>query len=196
MGQFTSEVSVANLALGWLGLDPIISLDDPTNSAALCKQNLAPLRDALLESSDWTFAQKRAELAPSASVPPWGYAYQFEIPIDCLRICYVTDSPDIYESMPMQQWVKEGRCILTNSASCFIRYSSSIEDPKMWSEGFGQSLAARLAIDICMPTTDSTTFMQAMQALFAEKLETAKTNDTRQGTQQRIISNALTRVRN
>ncbi len=195
MGQYTSEVSVANLALGWLRLDPIISLDDPTNSAALCKQNLAPLRDALLESSDWTFAQKRAELAPSAIVPAWGYAYQFEIPIDCLRLGYVTDSPDQYESTPMQQWVKEGRYILTNSSSCFIRYSSSVEDPKVWSEGFSQALAARLAIDICMPLTSSATFMQSMQALFAEKLETAKTDDMRQGTAQRIRSNDLKRVR-
>jgi len=195
MGQQTTEVSIANLALGWLGLDPIISLDDPSNAAALCKQNLGPLRDALLEGSDWTFAQRRVELAASAAIPAWGYARQFEVPIDCLRVCYVTDSPDIAESRPMAQWVKEGRYILTNSETCFIRYSASVTDSKQWSQGFAQALAARLAADIAMPVTDSGTVMQAMQALAEDKLSYAKSGDMRQGSAQRIRSTDLIRVR-
>lgn len=195
MGQTTSEVSICNQALGWLGLDPIISLDDPVNTAALCKANFAPLRDALMESTDWTFAQKRIELPKSAAIPAWGYAGQFELPADCLRINYVTDSPDIYESMPMDPWVREGSYILTQSSSCFMRYTAVSTDPKQWSEGFAQALAARLAAEIAMAATDSATHMGIMQEKYTMLVAIAKQDDGRQGTAQIIRSNDLKRVR-
>jgi len=195
MGQQTSEVSICNQALGWLGLDPIISLSDPSKSAQLCLANFAPLRDSLLEAVDWTFAQKRAELAQSAAAPIWGYSARFDLPIDCLRIGYATASPDIYESQPLSQWVKEGRSILTNESAVFIRYTAQVTDPKEWSEGFSQALAARLASDIAMAATESRGHMETMFQLYETKLAQAKTDDGRQGTSQKVKANDLKRVR-
>lgn len=195
MGQNTSEVSVANQALGWLGLDRIISLDDLSKTAALCKDNLPQLRDALLEGSEWSFAQKRAVLAPSTDVPFWGYAYSVPLPADCLRVIYATDSPDQYESMPLEPWVKEGNSILCNATKVYIRYTRREEDPKKWSEGFSQALAARLASDIAIPATNSKEHMQLMFSLYEKKLAEAINNDGRQGRKQRMQSNDLKKVR-
>jgi hypothetical protein len=195
MGQNTSEVSVANQALGWLGLDRIISLDDATKPAALCKDNLPPLRDALLEACDWTFAQHRVTLSPSTAIVPWGYTYAFNLPADCLRVAYVTDSPDPAESMPLDPWVKEGNKILCNSTTIHIRYTRRDDDPKSWSEGFSQALAARLASDIAIPATNSKEHMKLMFDLYKVKLQEAVQNDGRQGRRQRIISNDLKQVR-
>jgi hypothetical protein len=195
MGQNTSEVSVANQALGWLGLDRLISLDDPSKAAALCKDNLPSLRDAILEGSDWSFAQKRATLAPSTDTVAWGYAYSVPLPADCLRVSYVTDSPDEYEMKPLEPWVKEGHAILCNATTVYIRYTRREDDPKKWSEGFSQALAARLASDIAIPATNSKEHMQLMFSLYEKKLAEAITNDGRQGRRQRVQSNDLKRVR-
>lgn len=195
MGQNTSQVSIANQALGWLGLDPVTSLDDPSKAAALCKENLPPLRDVILESTDWTFAQKRVSLAPTTVTVAWGFSYAFLLPSDCLRVAYITDSPDEYESMPLDPWVKEGQHILCNAQTIYIRYTYRNEDPKMWSEGFSQALAARLASDIAIPATNSKEHMSLMFDLFGQKLKSAQQNDGRQGRRQRIVSNDLKRVR-
>jgi hypothetical protein len=195
MGQNTSEVSVANQALGWLGLDRIISLDDNTKTAALCKDNLPPLRDAILEGCDWTFAQKRAVLSPSNTPAIWGYSYSFPLPADCLRVNYATDSPDDLESMPLDPWVKEARSILCNASILYIRYTRREDDPKVWSEGFSQALASRLASDIAIPATNSKEHMKLMFDLYKQKLQEAVQNDGRQGRRQRIISNDLKQVR-
>jgi hypothetical protein len=196
MGQNTSEVSVANQALGWLGLDSIISLDDNTKSAALCKLNLPPLRDVILEGSDWSFAQKRWECVAIVDAPVWGYSYQLMLPPDCLRICYVTAHPDEYESMPLEPWVREGNLILCNTDRAYIRYTGREEDPKKWTEGFAQALASRLASDIAIPATNSQQHMQLMYKLYQDKLREAVANDGRQaGRRQRIISNDLKQVR-
>lgn len=191
MGQNTSEVSIANQALGWLGLDPIISLDDPSKAAALCKVNFPPLRDVILEATDWTFAQARATLAPTTVIIPWGYTYSFLLPADCLRVAYVTDSPDIYEARPLDQWVREGQHILCNAGTIFIRYTRREVDPKVWSEGFSQALAARLASDIAIPATNSKEHMSLMFDLFQKKLSDAVANDGRQGRRQKVLSNDL-----
>jgi hypothetical protein len=195
MGENTSEVSVANQALGWLGLDPIISLDDPSKSAQLCKTNLPPLRDAVLEGVEWTFAQQRATMAPETTIPIWGYAQRFLLPAGCLKVNYVTDSPDIYESMPLDPWVKEGQYILCNATTIYIRYTERITDPKVWSEGFSQALASRLASDIAIPATNSQSHMKLMWDLYGVKLAEATQNDGRQGRRQFIRSNDLKNAR-
>jgi hypothetical protein len=195
MGENTSEVSVANQALGWLGLDPIISLDDPSKAAQLCKTNLAPLRDAVLEGVEWTFAQRRATLAPSTGVPVWGYAHRFLMPSGCLKVNYVTETPDVYESYPIDPWAKETNYILCNSTLIYIRYTGRITDPKVWSECFSQALAARLASDIAIPATNSQSHMKLMWDLYGVKLAEAAQNDGRQGRRQFIRSNDLKNAR-
>ena len=76
-----------------------------------------------------------------------------------------------------------------------MRYTAVSTDPKQWSEGFAQALAARLAAEIAMPATDSTTHMGIMQEKYTMLVAIAKQDDGRQGTAQIIISNDLKRVR-
>lgn len=195
MGQYTTEVSIANLALGWLGLNPIVSLDDESNAAALCKANLPSVRDALLEESDWTFAQRRATLAASTDTPDWGYTYRYDLPVDCLRVAYATANPDSQESMQISQWVVEDRAILCNESIVYIRYTSREADPKRWTEGFSQAVAARLASDIAVAATNSIGNMKTMYELYQTKMDAAIANDARQGRRQLVKSNDLKNVR-
>ena len=47
-----SEVSISNQALGWLGANPITSLDENGAAAALCRNNYDHCRDGLLTGSE------------------------------------------------------------------------------------------------------------------------------------------------
>jgi len=191
VGQNSSTVSISNQALGWLGLDSITSLDDPSKSAQLCKLNLPALRDATLEDVEWTFAQRRAILPKSTVVPLWGYASQFDLPADCIRVHYATQYPDTYESSPIDQWVREGRAILANVDSVYIRYTYRSIDPGEWSEAFCQSLAARLASVIAIAATNSREHMESMWKLYGTLTAEASVNDGRQGRRQVMRSNDL-----
>jgi len=195
MGQFTTEVSIANLALGWLGLDPLVSLDDDSNSAALCKVNLPGCRDFVLEGSDWTFAQKRAVLTPSTAAPAWGYTYAYPLPVDCLRVAYATANPDAGETQQLSQWVVENRMILCNEAALYIRYTARIVDTTRWSEGFSQACAQLLASNIAVAATNSSGNMQLMFQLYQTKKDEAIASDQRQGRRQLIKSNDLKNAR-
>ena len=88
------DVDIANMALGLLGITiKVASLDPPDQSvqAAECAFHLPKVRDWLLQSAPWNFADTYIALAPDASnvpgtlytFPGWHYAYQY--PNDCLQ---------------------------------------------------------------------------------------------------------------
>lgn len=182
-----NEVGICNLALGWLGANLISSLDDEAVEAQLCKANFIPLRNAVLEAYEWTFAQKRFKPASLSTPPPWGYTYQFGLPDDILRIVYVGNSDRIAEDDPVEYWTKElgpdgkGSVIMTQQAVIYCRGIVTVDDTAVWSELFAQALAARLAADICMALTNSRTMSSDMWSLFSKKVADADRTDGKQG---------------
>ena len=64
-----TAVSICNQALSLVGANSIISLDDNTTEARLCKAIYEPVRDALLEEHAWTFAIKWIDI-PRLANPP------------------------------------------------------------------------------------------------------------------------------
>jgi len=97
-----STVSICNQALSLLGEAPIISLDDDSNTAALCKANYSDLRDAVLEAGNWSFALQWLKLPKLASPPVSEYANAYEIPPNVIRIIFVgTSFNDPAEYTPM-----------------------------------------------------------------------------------------------
>ena len=189
-----SEVSISNQALSWLGEELLISLDDASKAASLCKLNYYPLRDAVLEARDWTFAQKRDVPAVLLTAPTWGYSHQFQLPADLLRIIFVGQNDDPEERNPVDSWVREQDKILANYNVVYIRYAARIEDPNKFSLSFVQALAARLAADLAMPLTNSRGLQSDMYKLYGTKLAEATAFDQMQG-KSRIIRADDLRVR-
>ena len=187
-----SKVEICNLALSWLGGNLIISIDDPTTEAALCKANFDLQRDACLQEYDWAFATKRVELPQSANAIPWGDLTQFAIPADCLRVL-TADSTSKDERYLM--WKIEGQYIIANVTELFIRYISRVENPEEFPTLFVHALAARMASDIAIPLTRSRELQGQMWQLFQNKINQAATADGMQGRSDRIRSNKLVRVR-
>ena len=155
-----TTLDVANGALIKLGVaDPIVSLDDETKPARLCKNRIEPCKRALLRYHPWNFAIKRVTLANLADEPAFGYTYQAQLPSDFLRVVQVDDRRTSYRI--------EGGKLLSHETAIELRYvydfgsNYSAADPL-----FIECLSLWLANDIALALTqDSAIKDRAAQEL-------------------------------
>lgn len=188
----TSEVSISNMALGWLGGNLITSLDDESTEAALCKANYDICRDAVLEDRDWTFATARQILSALTAAPAFGYAYQYQVPPDLIRILMVSDEPLFVHDL---DWERQGHVIVTDASIVYVKYIKRVEDPSKFTAGFVHALAARLAMEIALPLTNSLDMQSQMVSMYGTKLERAGAMDGMQGKNRQLRVNRLLGVR-
>jgi len=207
-----SPVEICNLALGWLGADLIISLNDNSVEAKLCKANYALLRDAVLEEREWTFAVKRLEPVELVDTPIYGYSKAFQIPPEVIRVLQVSlgGEPGHEENSFRStarggtgmgretriDWSREGDHILANNAArIFMRCLIQVVDTNKFSPAFDQALAARMAMDLAIPITNSRSLQKDMAGMYADKIKLAAASDGMQGRSFNTRSDAFTVVR-
>lgn len=191
-------VQICNQAIGWLGGNRITSLDDGTTEANLCKDNYEYLRDAVLETVDWSFAKKQVRLTPLAATPDFRYDQQFLLPADLLRIITAgnkDDFTDILEWEPAVNSSNQHVCY-ANCDVLYLLYVSRVEDATRFSPLFSQALANRLAADLAIPLTENAGLAQRYWQLYERKLIEAANSDGVQGRQQKIKSGPLRNIRN
>jgi hypothetical protein len=82
----TSEVTICNLALGKLGAGSIIALDEESTEARVCRLHYSQTRDEVLRLHRWNFAIRPETLVQSVEAPAFGWAFQYELPTDRLRV--------------------------------------------------------------------------------------------------------------
>lgn len=140
----SSPTDICNLALAHLGEGPITSLVEDTAAARACELHYAPTREATLRSHRWNFAQARATLPRLVEAPSFGWAHQYELPADCLRVLEVNESEA--GDLVSEAYVIEGRRILTNADEVRLVYLRRVEDEGAFDGLFVEALALRLAI--------------------------------------------------
>lgn len=142
----SSDTEICNLALGHLGEGQIVSLADGSAAARACALHYGTVRDALLRSHRWNFAQDRATLAALASAPAFGWAYQYPLPVECLRVLEINGS-EVNEP-ETHQYLIEGRKILTNASTADVVYIRRIEDVTQYDALFVEAFALKLAVKL------------------------------------------------
>lgn len=180
-----SNVAIANLALTKLGDLRILNLTDNTKPAREVNAVFDMARDYLQRRFSWRYCIKRANLAADSSTPLWDWSYQYQIPVDCLRILQVGQwypSPDLSDliSTGGQEYVLEGKYILSNQAGPLkLRYLSRVTDPVQFDTAFDMAFSAYLAYLVAEPLTAS-----------AEQKQMAY-NDYRNAIKDAVIANAI-----
>lgn len=150
----TSEVTIANLALGKLGAGAIIAMDEESTEARACRLHYAQTRDEVLRSHRWNFAIKSEELVQSVEKPLFHWAFQYELPTDCLRILEMNSWEwAVREGV----WEIEGRMLMTDDTPVKVRYIRRVEDCNKFDSLFVEALALKLANKIAMPLIGSIT---------------------------------------
>ncbi len=157
----TSDVSICNRALQHLGASAIISLDDNNVRGRAMNTAFEPVRDAELRRRRWRFSIKRTSLPALSDAPDSGYAYQFQVPNDYLRLIEggdIRSLPDLsdYRSLSSETFSLENGKILTDlAAPLSIRYIARITDASLFDAAFVEALSARLAYETCEQITES-----------------------------------------
>lgn len=162
-----SAVDCCNGALQKVGETPIMSLSDDLPQARRCALAYDGCRRSELRKHRWNFAIKRASLAPDADAPAFDYAYQFTLPVDCLRVLFPTDATN--------DWVVEGRKILTNAGAVLnLRYVYDATDPTRWDALFYELMSVSIALQIMESTTGSNSKKDRLDAEYKGLLAEAK----------------------
>ncbi|GAG58541.1 unnamed protein product [marine sediment metagenome] len=184
----TAQVTICNLAMGWLGANLLTSITDEIIEGRLCRTNYDSLRDAVLEDHAWVFANARRILSPDPIAPEFGFKQRFRLPADCIRVLSANGS-DRDDNQTV--WVREGDFLLSNFEVLYLKYTRRVTEEALFSPNFTQAFATRIAADLCIPITESRTLQESLQGAYLYKLEGAAATDGMQGTSQRIRSNVL-----
>jgi len=169
-----SQVDVANRALSKIGDARIISLTDDTEAAILLNNMFNVVRDAELRAHLWNFAIKRASLAALSTTPNHGYAYEYQIPSDCLRVLmvgdvYVGSGLSNYRSMPGEAYQIEGMKILTDyTAPLNVKYVRQVANTGEWDPLFVEYFSTVLAMECCERLAQSPSLKETLRRDKAE----------------------------
>ena len=196
----SSAVEICNIALGHLGVDPILSFTDGTTPSRTCGTFYDQARQKVLTDSEWSFAILRRELAKSATPPDFGYSTKFKLPSDCLTVIEAFDKSTIGISPATTpnttEWQVESGYVMCDAEILKIRYIADVPDAALFSAGFTQTLAAYLAYQMAGKLTGTRGLKTDMWQLYKQELEGAKTSDGIQGRTKSVRSSVLVSARN
>jgi hypothetical protein len=186
----TSWTEVVNLALIDIGADRITSLDDDSNRASLGATLYPQARDEVLRAHPWNSATARARLAALATAPAFGFAKQYQLPADCLRVLRVNDAD------AEDQWKVEGRVLLCDlGAPLDILYVQRVADPSQLDPLLVSAIAAQLAMRLARALYQSDTMAENARRLYERRLQEARSMDGQEGGGDRIVADYFVRAR-
>jgi hypothetical protein len=188
MTYSNSQVQIGANALRMLGDDPITSLTDDSDRARLVNALLPEARRETLAAHPWNCSTRRAVWVRSEDEPAWGYAYQYPLASDALRVFEVEGE----ETYP---WKREGRYIVTDNPTCKVRYAIDVEDPNEWDANVTKAITYLLAAKLALPVTGKSSLMDKLVALWIDARNEGRTMDGQEGTPQELLADVLINAR-
>ena len=108
-----SESDICNFALSKIGEHEINSLADTSAQAKACNRWYAQTRDEVCIAHRWRCLTRRSSLTRLAADPIWGWAAQYQLPADYLRLIEING---INVWTPEEWFTVEGTMLLTDLA--------------------------------------------------------------------------------
>lgn len=178
-----SQTDIVNYAGVKIGAEAVLSSIDENNKLARTARAVwAIALEATLAGHPWNFAIGRASLPALLEQPAFGYARQFQRPADMVRLIEVNGA-HVWGLTPGADapFQYEGDRILTDLGPRLeLRYVKRITETSLFSAGFVEALACRLAQEMALPITESATTRQLMEKAFSDAIGEAKGTDGRE----------------
>ena len=187
--SFTS-IDICSHALVKLGSNGISSFYEETTEAHVAKQLYDITVDSLLASYPWRFALKQTKLARLEEPPHADYAYAYAVPNDCVRVL----SAGVSQRGSGLNYRIVNRQLQTNSPEVMLTYICR-PDESDFPAFFVEALVARLAVEFCLPLTESTTRTEYLKKSAAEVVQSARLIDSQQAVPQSFQDFSLIEVR-
>lgn len=174
-----SETDIANQAMRLLKAGRITSLVDGSTNANAANDVFKEVRDSLLRSHNWNFAQKWAKLAKSSTEPIFEFDNAFALPADWVRTVSVHDNDAGVSPPPLY---REGEVagqgvILSSADELWMRYVYKVTDPNRMSPDFRTAFAYALALAVPGVSNLSAAREDRLDARAESKLRKAKHSD-------------------
>jgi hypothetical protein len=184
-----NSTDVCNMALGMIGQNFIVAIDDGTHTANQCKLFYEPSRDACLRDHKWNFAQKRQALAQTTS-PASGWSYAYTLPPDCVRVVELNGTPEL-------QWAVEGRALVTDEPAATILFIAKSDDVNLWDALFVDAFTTLLASKLALAVAHDAQYSAQLLGLYQSRYGDAKAVDGQEaGTPDALGAPDLIDVRN
>lgn len=177
IGQSIIQLGVGNMAV--LGGE----------QAAITNEMYSIVRDEVLRAHGWHFAVKRITLE-NPTVPNHEFAWQYTLPVGCLRVL------EVFDSQRQWKWRVEGtQLLIDDSPTIDIRYVERVTDISKFVPGFSNALVYLLASKLAMPLTQRPDLVTQNYELFQKEVARARYADNAEGiVASEIITQALVLV--
>lgn len=176
----TSEVDICNRAGALIGAERISSISPPEDVefAYICAEIYDDVRDTVLRSHPWNCAVKRVSIGKDVATPAYGYAFQYTLPSDNLRVL------EMDSETPLDAWeVESGKILTDRDSPIAIRYIWRETDPNKYDSLLVMAIAARLALESVERVTQSNTKKADIAKIYDAALKDAKGVDAKEGSQ-------------
>lgn len=173
-----SDVIICNAALQLIKHSKqITSLEQGIKEANACEVIFVELRDTLLASHNWNFAEVRAELTSDPdNVPAFEWDYFYEFPGDFLRLHQAFDND---AGRGTFQHRIEGHGIVTDATNVYIKYIRRVTDPNIMPPPFRVALSKLIASRLAVALSQSASRSDSLYKQYIdEDLPTAKSSDS------------------
>ena len=177
----SNKTEVVNRALVKIGANTIASPDEASEQARKGLLVFETVAQNELRRQAWSFAKKRATLAPLAvSTGGDDFGVSFNLPSDCLRLVslngnWVFTSIREITSDPRPYYAIEGRTLQTNDSIAKIVYVGDVsDDTSLWDSTFVEAMACRLAAELVQTITKNMSLKQSLKEDYKEALKEAK----------------------
>ena len=169
-----NAVDICNLSLSHIGSDAVVtSISPPDGSveAGYCARFYPLARKVMLAVTNWSFATKRATLAPLAN-PSSIWLYAYAQPADCLKPIRIFKAGA--EEEDTADFEVEDNIILTNEAEAVLKYTRDVTDTTKYNAPFVSALSWMLASYLAGPVLKGPTGVNAANALLERAMQEAR----------------------
>ena len=183
-----SPVSICSQALILLGAQPINDFGEATDRARIASNLYPDEREQLIRAHTWNCCVKRAVLAPEATAPAFGYARQFLLPGECLRLLSVGADGHA------EDYQLEGRHVLYDGTALSVRYLYAPEEA-LWDKHIVHVMKLRMAWAMAYPITKSSAVRDGAREDYQDALRLAKAIDGQENPPEEILDSPLLTAR-
>lgn len=185
-----NDIALAARALIRIGAAPITAFDEGTAEAEISGALFPTVRDALLSAYAWGFATGQIELTRLETAPMADFDYAYQLPNDFLRALSAGSGT---RGRGLNYRIARG-ALHTNASEVILTYIFRPEEEE-FPPYFDQALIAKLAAELTIPITESTSRAESLYRLAEREFERARQIDAQQDTPGRIEDFTLIDVR-
>lgn len=170
----TAKIEIINMALGYLGAEPVSDVDEKTEQARQARLFYAMTRDSVLRAFPWTFALKQWNVAAVKNAPAFKeFKYGCQTPVDCLRFLHAADPTVVCE--------RAGKYVYADQNPIDIIGISRIDNEDEFDAVFTEVFALKLAIQLSIVLSDDKGLRDRLRADYDALVKTAQVKTALEG---------------